>query len=138
MLKLPIALEQELEKEFNFTHKHYNEASLLHTWSEGRILVAPLPPYRQGSIELYLNKALKSTAENIVLLLPCDVSTEWFNRVWGLAINAPCRVQMRFFNGRIKYEGENNQHRISSCLVIIRNPRAESQSNSSEQCERSA
>ena len=121
MLKLPVSLESELDKEFQFTRKLYNEAALLHTWNEGRLLIAPLPPYRQGSVELYLNKALKSTAETVVLLLPCDVSTDWFNRIWQLARTNPDKVQMRFFNGRIKYEGEGQlQYRISSCLVVVR------------------
>lgn len=121
MLRLPSNLEAELDKEFQFTQKLYSESALLHTWANGRLLIAPLPPYRQGSIELYLNKALRSTAETVVLLLPCDVSTDWFNRMWQIARSYPDKVQMRFFNGRIKYEGEGQlQYRISSCLIVVR------------------
>lgn len=121
MLKLPVSLESELEREFEFTRKFYNESALLHNWDEGKIFVAPLPPYRQGSVELYLNKALKCKAEIIVLLLPCDVSTDWFNRFWKISQDSASGVTMRFFDGRIKYEDEKLNYRVSSVLIIIRN-----------------
>ena len=73
--RLPQKLKDELYKEFDFTREFVNEQALLHSWGEGRILISPLPPFRQNSIELYVNKALKSSAELITLVLPCDTST---------------------------------------------------------------
>ena len=124
--KLPSKLEAELNSEFKFTAEHNHEAGLLQSW-EGRIFVNPAPPYRQGSVELYINKALRCRADLVVLLVPCDVSTEWFNNVWELSQKNPDLVQLRFFRGRIKYESQEEEtsrfaHRIPSCLVIVKNP----------------
>lgn len=128
--KLPGKLESELNTEFKFTAEHNHEAGLLDSWNEGRIFVNPAPPYRQGSVELYINKALRCKAELIVLLVPCDPSTEWFNSIWELHEKFPERVGLRFFRGRIKYESHEEEisrfaHRIPSCLVIISNGRTE-------------
>ena len=127
--KLPSKLEAELNAEFKFTVEHNHEAGLLNDWNTGRIFVNPAPPYRQGSVELYINKALRCKAELIVLLVPCDVSTDWFNKVWELHEKVPDYIELRFFRGRIKYENTEKDeetsrfaHRIPSCLVIIRNP----------------
>ena len=129
--KLPSKLEAELYAEFKFTAEHNHESGLLHLWNEGRIFVNPAPPFRQGSVELYITKALRCKAELVVLLVPCDVSTEWYNNVWELSRENPERVTLRFFRGRIKYEtdyrNENDigpsrfAHRIPSCLVVIKN-----------------
>jgi hypothetical protein len=126
LAKLPSKLEAELNAEFKFTAEHNHEAGLLNSWDAGRIFVNPAPPYRQGSVELYINKALRCNAELVVLLVPCDVSTEWFNNIWELSEIHPHKVQLRFFRGRIKYESEEASrfaHRIPSCLVIISNGR---------------
>ena len=127
--KLPSKLESELYKEFRFTDEYNHESGLLHTWQDGRIFVNPVPPFRQGSVELYINKALRCRAELIVLLVPCDVSTEWFNDIWERSQSSD-KIQLRFFRGRIKYESNHDEedksrfaHRIPSCLVIITNGR---------------
>lgn len=133
MAKLPSKLESELYKEFEFTQEYNHESGLLHLWDSGRIFVNPAPPFRQGSTELYINKALKCKAELIVLLVPCDVSTDWWNNIWNISQIHPQAVQLRFFRGRIKYEAESRNendlapsrfaHRIPSCLIIITHER---------------
>ena len=128
--KLPSKLEAELYQEFKFTAEYNHESGLLHTWQDGRIFVNPAPPFRQGSVELYINKALRCRADLIALLVPCDVSTDWYNNVWELHQQDPHRINLRFFRGRIKYESNHDEedksrfaHRIPSCLVIITNGR---------------
>jgi len=115
--RLPSKIESELNSEFRFTHEFNNEVGLLHIWNHGRYFVNPTPPYRNGSVELYVNKALRSKAELVVLLIPCDVSTTWFNRIWELNKQNPNHVELRFFKGRIKYEGDKDsrfQFRVPS------------------------
>jgi hypothetical protein len=134
MYQLPQKFKAELYKEFDFTREFTNESALLHNWGEGRILCSPLPPFRNGVVELYVNKALGNKAELIVLVLPCDVSTDWFHKLWAEYKASELRqvllgettVSIRFIKGRLKYDGGEGEesrfkHRVPACVVVIRN-----------------
>src|SRR5690242_17106204 len=102
MYQLPRKFKEELCKEFNFTREFTDEKALLHNWGEGRILISPLPPFRPGSIELYVNKALSSKAELLVLVLPCDVSTDWFHKCLDAKDDATHNLGIRYMKGRLR------------------------------------
>lgn len=125
--QLPREFKAELYKEFDFTNEFTDEKALLHTWGEGRILISPLPPFRAGSIELYVNKALKSKAEVVVLVLPCDTSTDWFHKILEAKdLRKEGYTETRFIKGRLRYEGTQGEsrfkNRVPAVTVVIRNP----------------
>jgi hypothetical protein len=121
---LPPKLHAELQKEFDFTLEFHDSNSLFHPLDEGRILIHLPPPVKQGVPELLINKALSAKAELVVLFLPADTSTEWFNKAFTASHDtfSDISVDLRFLQGRVKYTIDKKIKRVPSCMIIIRNP----------------
>ena len=118
---LPPKLHAELQKEFDFTLEFHDSNSLFHPLDEGRILIHLPPPVKQGVPELLINKALTAKAELVVLFLPADTSTEWFNKAFTASHDDDVNVDLRFLQGRVKYTIDKRIKRVPSCMIIIRN-----------------
>lgn len=72
------------------------------------------PPYGRGIIK-WITKATEETEKHgtcIVMLLPSRTDTAWFRRVVETA------DEVRFFKGRLQFEGQASRAPFPSCLVI--------------------
>jgi hypothetical protein len=118
MATLPPVIRNELYREFEFTAEYNGKDSLLSPW-QGRVFINLPPPFEKGVCSLLVSRMLASNNELTVLLLPSDTSTEWFHKAYR---NPNCSV--RFFESRIKWEGDSNRFksRVPSLLIIKRNP----------------
>ena len=90
------------------------EDGLRQSW-RGSVFVNP--PYG-GQIERWIQKAHESACENgatVCLLLPSRTDTRWFHR-----FALPFASELRFFRGRLRFEGAKHSAPFPSVLVVFR------------------
>lgn len=122
----PIKLFMELHREFNFTldpastagnakcEKFYTEKEdgLAQSWEGERVFLNP--PYGR-IVGKWIKKASESKAKIVVALLPARTDTQWFHKyIYG-------KAEVRFLEGRIKFEGGKHSAPFPSMVVIWRN-----------------
>jgi hypothetical protein len=119
-MNLPEKLRAELQKEFLFDNELLAPACLFHQLDEGRILIVLAPPIKQGIPELLITKSMRARADLIVLILPSDTSTEWFNKAFASTGNG--KVTLRPIQGRVKFVNEDGAvKRVPACMIIFKN-----------------
>lgn len=92
------------------------EDGLTQSWACHTVFVNP--PYSRGNIDKWVTKCYqesKKLGTTVVVLLPVSTSSRWFHqRVLGAA-------EIRFFEGRIKFDGAPDHAPFSSMLAIYGN-----------------
>ncbi len=122
-MTLPEKLRSELQREFRFDTELITPHCIFHPLDHGRFLISIVPPIKQGIPELIINKSLKAKADLVVLVIPSDTSTEWFNTTFRLSNTSNGRVTMRPIQGRVKFTTEDNQiKRVPACMLIFKSP----------------
>jgi len=130
----PKWLYQELDKEFHFDMdvctnsdnplgtKYFitgNENGLNMPWLKWNYCN---PPYSE--IDLWCERAHYEWLEgkNTVMLLPSRTGTKWFHKwIWNKEQNLPrFNREIRFLEGRLKFQGTNNSAPFDSMVVIFR------------------
>lgn len=115
MLQLPEKLRTDLNARFKFTQVITKEDTALFLPFEGeRFLVCVPPPNRAGLNNALIKKALVCKAPLVVILTGCDTSTDWFHMLWNHFKANPNRVDIEFFNGRIRWEEDGVKSRFKN------------------------
>ena len=116
----PSSIYHELRKEFNFNFdpcplNSEDRTSLLHKDWKGNAFVNP--PYK--NIKNFLHKGIfelhKGNLKVAVFLIPSRTDTQWWhNYVMRYA------DEIRFIEGRLKFNGAKNSAPFPSCVVVFR------------------
>jgi len=126
--RTPRWLFDQLNAEFRFAldaaaspdnalcRRYYTEAddALTQPWAPWSCYVNP--PY--AKLYPWVQKAYDESRKGatVVMLLPASTGSKWFHEyVW----NKP-KVEVRFFRGRLKFEGAQYVAPFESCVVIFR------------------
>jgi site-specific DNA-methyltransferase (adenine-specific) len=121
----PEEIFEALNDEFNFTldpccTKETNKCDyyftpdhngLKQTWEGERVFCNP--PYSRGNIDKWMEKCCNESSHALVVaLIPVSSSAKWWHR-WVLN-----RAEIRFYRGRIKFEGAPHTAPFSSAIAI--------------------
>jgi phage N-6-adenine-methyltransferase len=125
----PQEIFDKLDAEFHFTvdacassdnakldqYWSKEENALSRSWAAQRVFCNP--PYSRGNVKAFFMKAWNETRNGdcklAVLLIPTYTEREWFHEYRE-------DFEVRFFKGRIKFEGGKTTARGNHMLVIFR------------------
>jgi phage N-6-adenine-methyltransferase len=124
----PSTVFAELNGEFNFTldpcaedhtakcYKYYTEEEngLDKDWT-GEVVFCN-PPYSRGNIDRWMKKCYEENQKGVIVvaLIPVSTSSKWWHEyVWR-------KAEIRFYKGRIRFQGAKFTAPFSSCLAIYK------------------